>query len=223
MGRALAVQLASDYDEVLLGSREKQKAEKVVSELIDKGRGRDKEDLKEKLKPATNEEVARSSDIVFATLPAKHAVSEIRELVGQFRGDQILISTAAPTPKLGKDFLPSIGGEPPGSIARRIKEELLPRSVKVAAAFQTVPADTLLEEGRIDADVAVSCDDEETYGKVAKIVEKIDGLRPLYLGTLEVSGVLEGLTSVLLNVGEHNHIKSPTIKFNGTTEGKEEE
>jgi 8-hydroxy-5-deazaflavin:NADPH oxidoreductase len=220
LGQALAMHLAQDYDEVLLGSREKQKAEEAVKKLTTEKSGR--EYLKDKLKPKTNKEVVESSDIILATLPAKHAVQEVKELIGHFRGNQLLISTAAPTPKVGEDFLPMLGDQDnddgssssvTNSIAKQIKRELVLKSIEVGDAFQTVPAEALSKEERIEGDVPVSCDNKETYEKIAKVINNIEGLRPVYLGSLEVSGMLEGMTSVLLNVGAHNHIKNATIKF----------
>ncbi|MGI0091705.1 MAG: NAD(P)-binding domain-containing protein, partial [Nitrososphaerales archaeon] len=78
LGKALVIHLARNYDKVLLGSREKQKAEHTIKELQSNKAGR--EYLKDKLVPATNEEVAKKSDIIIATLPAKHAVQSIKEL-----------------------------------------------------------------------------------------------------------------------------------------------
>lgn len=217
LGQALAVHLASKYEKAFLGSREKSKAEKIVNELEVKMAGR--EYLKDKLVPATNEEVVENCDIIIATLPAKHAVQGVKEIAGHFRGNQLLISTVAPTPKVGEEYLPSLEGEKNGgngsanSITEQMKDATALHTIKVATAFQTVPANTLLKEEKVEADVPVTSDDKETYEQVANIVRQIEGLRPLYLGTLELANVAEGLTSVLLNVGTHNHLSSPTIKF----------
>jgi NADPH-dependent F420 reductase len=224
LGQALAVHLVGKYEKALLGSREKSKAEKVVNELEEKMAGR--EYLKDRLVPATNEEVAERCDIIIATLPAKHAVQGVKELAGHFRGNQLLISTVAPTPKVGEEYFPSLegrNGSSPVSITKQMKDATALHTIKVATAFQTVPANTLLKEEKVEADVPITSDDKETYEQVANIVRQIEGLRPLYLGTLELADVAEGLTSVLLNVGAHNHINSPTIKFfpsSSTKEGK---
>ena len=224
LGTALSVHLVNGFDAVLLGSREKQKAEATVKKIIGDSSSSSKEsspEVKDKLKPATNQEVAESADVLFATLPAKHAIDAIKELSGHFRGNQLLICTAAPTPKVGSEYLPTLGnndgGEGRDSITQSIKKIFALHSIEVAAAFQTVPAIALAGKEKFEAaDVPVSCDDPETYEKVAKIVRQIPGLRPLYVGNLELSGMVEGLTSILLDVGMHNHMKSPTIRFNAS-------
>ncbi len=226
LGKALALHLAKNYDKTLIGSREKSKAQSAVKELQSRMDGA----AKDKLVPATNKEVAEQCDIIIATLPAKHAVQGIKEVAGHFRGKQLLISTVAPTPKVGEEYLPSFskeenGGEDGGngaissstSITKQMKESLALHSISVGTAFQTVPANALYnkkkEENSFEADVPVTSDDAQTYELIAGVVRQVKGLRPLYLGTLELSGVAEGLTSVLLNVGKHNHLPSPTIKF----------
>lgn len=218
LGQALVVHLAGKYEKALLGSREKSKAEKVVDDLEEKMSGR--EYLKDRLVAATNQEVAENCDIIIATLPAKHAVQGVKELAGHFRGNQLLISTVAPTPKVGEEYLPSLEGKKENgssssskSITQQMKDATALHTIKVATAFQTVPAKTLLKEEKVEADVPITSDDKETYEQVANIVRQIEGLRPLYLGTLELADVAEGLTSVLLNVGSHNHLNSPTIRF----------
>ncbi|MGI0090928.1 MAG: hypothetical protein ACREBS_04395, partial [Nitrososphaerales archaeon] len=119
-------------------------------------------------------------------------------------------------------FLPSLGGKDENgsssfsgshSITQKMKGVMVLHSIKVATAFQTVPADALSKEERIDADVPITSEDKATYEKTAQIVKQVEGLRPVYLGSLELSSMAEGLTSVLLNIGMHNHLKSPTIKF----------
>jgi 8-hydroxy-5-deazaflavin:NADPH oxidoreductase len=226
LGQALAVRSAGNY-EVLLGSREKQKAEDVVIKIVStKSR---QEHLKDKLRPSTNRQVVESSDIILVTLPAKHALQEVKGLVGHFRGDQLLISTVAPTPKVGEDFIPTLEEEKKAdgehsssssssssaiSIAEQIKDELVLKSINVAAAFQTVPAKALMNQEKTEADIPVACDDKDTYDKTARLIRSIDGLRPLYLGSLQTSRTLESLTSILLNVASHNGIKDPVLKFN---------
>ena len=117
----------------------------------------------------------------------------------------------APVARVGKEFVSQI--EAGKSYSQQIAE-LVPKSVKVATAFQSVPAHILYEERAISSDVLVTCDEVETYQKVAEVISKIQGLRPLYLGTLNLSGEVERLTALVLNIAIKNRLKSPTPKFN---------
>ena len=208
LGTALAIHLAKHDDRSLLGSREKTKAEATIRDILsEKG---EKEHLKTHLVASDNNEVVRSCDFVIATVPHDKAIDTIKHLSDSFRGNQILISAVAPITKSGDEFIPDLAGS---SISEQIKQ-LVPKSVKVATAFQTVPANVLYKERAISSDVLVACDEPETYAAVAELVSRIEGLRPLYLGSLRLSRYIEYLTSMILNIGVKNKLKSPTPKFN---------
>ncbi|MHB8568053.1 MAG: NAD(P)-binding domain-containing protein [Nitrososphaerales archaeon] len=207
LGRALAIHLAKKYDIVYIGSRSLEKAEGAVKEIIsEKGDG---EHLTH-LKAATNEDTVRFSDTVIATIPYDNVIETIRQLIPSFKGNQVLISAAARVRKIGNEFYPAPDGP---SLSQQIRA-IIPASVILATAFQTVPANILYKEKPISADVFVACESSFDYEKVAAVVSAIEGIRPLYLGSLELAGEIERLTAVLLNIAIKNHLKSPTLKVN---------
>ena len=53
----------------------------------------------------------------------------------------------------------------------------------------------------------------DSYYKVAKLIEEIPKLIPIYSGFLSSSLMLESLTQFLLNIGKINKIKSPSLKI----------
>lgn len=209
LGSALAIHLARKYQSVLIGSRSLEKAENSVKEITDE-KNATRPELASKLKPARNETVARTADMIIATVPFENALETIKSLADSFRGNQILISAAASVVKSGSEFHPS---KDPLSLAQKIRE-VLPSTISVASAFQTVPANILYKEMPIRSDVLVACDDAATYSKVAEVVSSIEGLKPFYAGSLEQSSSIEGLTSMLLNVAIKNKLKSPTLQIN---------
>lgn len=208
LGTALAIHFAKNHERVIIGSREKTKAEAALREVISE---KDEQDhLRNHLFAAENKEVVRSSDIIIATVPHTTAVETIKLLAPSFRGDQVLISAVAPVSRVGEEFFPDLGGL---SISEQI-EQLLPKTIRLATAFQTIPANILYKERAISSDVLVACNEVETFYQVSELVSSIQGLRPLYLGSLKLSKYIEGLTAMILNVSIRNHLKSPTLKFN---------
>ncbi len=206
LGMALAVHLAKEHEEVLIGSRNKEKAESTIRDILrDKGEPRN---LKSHLISATNDFVVSSCENVILTVPYEAAIETIKGLSDRFNENHLLISTVATIQKSGRQFVPVTNV---GSISKVI-QGLLPKSVGVASAFQTIPAGILYREEKINADVLVACDEKSIFQQTAEIVSSIEGLRPLYAGSLEVSGVIEGLTALLLNVAANEHLKSPTLK-----------
>ena len=207
LGKALAIHLARKND-VLLGSRNLGKAQSTVETVRTE---KNHPYLEQRLRPTENLEVVRSCDILLLTVPHENALTTVDGLSSDFRGDQILISAVASVAKKGGEFVSE--EDPSGkSFAQKISE-IVPPSVKVAVAFQTVPAGILYKEREISADVLVSADDAGTYAAVSALVRDIEGLRPLYLGSLRLSGEIERLTALLLNVGKRNSLKNPTLRL----------
>jgi 8-hydroxy-5-deazaflavin:NADPH oxidoreductase len=207
LGTALSLQLSKKH-EVLLGSRSLEKARTAV-ELIRSEKG-PRDYLEQNLKPCENAQAVSQSEFVIVTVPHENAIETVKSLTNSFRENQILISTVAAVGKAGDEFVPDFRSGK--SFAESILE-IVPSTVKVAAAFQTVPAHILYMEREISADVLVTTNERETFEKVASLIRDIEGLRPLYLGTLRLSAEIERLTSLLLNVGKRNKLKSPTLKI----------
>jgi len=207
LGTALAIHLAKKH-EVLLGSRILEKARSTVETVRNE---KNHPYLLDRLKPCENIEVVERSDILLLTVPHENAFETVKNLADHFRGNQVLISTVAAVAKKGEEFV--VDQDSSGkSFAEKISETV-PPTVRVAAAFQTVPANILYKEKEISADVLVAVDKEATYDSVSDLVKDIDGLRPLYLGSLKLAGEIEGLTALLLNIAKRNKLKSPTLKF----------
>jgi 8-hydroxy-5-deazaflavin:NADPH oxidoreductase len=207
IGSALAVNLTKKNELVLIGSRSKEKAESAVLNILrDK---KDRMDLKERLQPVTNDIVVSTCETVVLTVPYSGAIQTITNLADKFTNDQFLISTVAAIEKSQNEFIPVRNVT---SISKTI-QKLVPNFVHVATAFQTIPGRILYNEQKIEADVLVCCNEQSTYLHTAKIVSSIDGLRPLYAGSLDLSMEVEGLTALLLNVAIHEHLKSPTFKI----------
>jgi len=210
LGTALAMHIARAYDVVYLGSRSREKAESAVRELIaEKLAGTSYESH---LIPTMNEEVVMKSDVIIATVPYESAIETIRALVPKFRGNQILISAAALVRKIveiGEFKGPTADSRP---LAIQIRE-VVPSSVKVAAGFQTVPANVLYKDRDNQTfDVLIASEDAETFSKVSAFVNSLKGLRALSIGSLGQAGEVEGLTSILLNIAIKNKLKSPTFR-----------
>ena len=207
LGAAIAIHLAQQF-EVILGSRSQEKAKATIEKILrEKGR---RDSLLNNLAAAENREVARTCDLVLLTVPQENAIETVMSLKDSFAGNQVLLSTVSTMKRIGREFISDIASK---SISEQVSE-ILPKSVKVATAFQTVPAHILYEERPISSDVLVACDSQETYESVGLVIRAINGLRPLYLGSLRLSSEIERLTALLLNIAIKNKLKSPTLKFN---------
>jgi NADPH-dependent F420 reductase len=208
LGTALAVHFAKESS-VLLGSRDVQKSKSVVEKILN-DKSYDQR-LRSNLTPSDNFTVVAECEIVILTVPAEVAIGTVEQLREGFRKDQILVSSVAPVEKTESGFVSRFDSR--GRCISQQISDVLPKTIRVATALQTVPAHILYEERPISADVLVSCNDLTTYRSVATLVTMLPGLRPLYLGTLDYSGEIERITALLLNVAKKNRLKSPTLKF----------
>jgi hypothetical protein len=98
-----------------------------------------------------------------------------------------------------------------GSAAMRAKSQL-PEGTRIVSAFHTICAAALQARDRVlKADVLICGDDAEAVDIVIGLTGEIKSLRPLNVGPLAASGLVESLTPMLLNVARKNKIKEAGI------------
>lgn len=91
-------------------------------------------------------------------------------------------------------------GVPQGSAAQAA-QEAVPDGVTVVGALHTVSASTLADLDRpLDEDVLLCGDRKGDKGRVARLVERVPGLRAVNAGPLEAARIIEQLTPLLISV-----------------------
>lgn len=208
LGEGLALRWAIAGHEIVIGSREAQKAIVAVEEY--------KKSLAEagitgcNISGSENTEAIKGADVVIISVPYKHVESTIKIIKPNLISNQIIISVVVPIEKEGKFFKYT----PPkdGSTAMQIKN-LLP-GIKVAAAFQNVSAKKLSDlEKKLDIDVLICGDNNEVFKVACSLVKDIPNLIPKLAGPIEVSAsAVEDNTPLLLNVAMLNKEKDLGIK-----------
>ena len=94
-----------------------------------------------------------------------------------------------------------------------ISEKLPPRS-RIVSAFHTISEVKLKNVGQsLDSDTFICGDDQTVVAKLTELVLEISGLRPIYLGPLELTYQAEILTPMLLNAAKRNKMKNPSVKL----------
>jgi hypothetical protein len=203
IGTGLALRWAKSH-EILIGSRKEEKAVESAGRVLEALQG------KGQVGGLDNGSAIQAADVVVLCVPYEHLISVTSDLLGSYSG-QIVISPVVPMVFKEKhfDFTPPAEG----SAAMQIKA-LLPEDLRIVSAFHTICAAALQDlERELNADVLVCGDDQEALELVAGLVGEIKSLRPLNAGPLTVSGMVESLTPMLLNVARHSKIKDPGIKI----------
>jgi NADPH-dependent F420 reductase len=78
---------------------------------------------------------------------------------------------------------------------------MAPDGVEVVSALHTVSAAVLADiDHELDEDVLVTGDRKEPKARVAELISRIPGLRPVNAGKLETARLVEGLTPLLISV-----------------------
>jgi len=85
--------------------------------------------------------------------------------------------------------------------AAEFAKTLVPKHVRIVAAFHTVAAEDLrrLEEP-LDSDALVMGDDAEAKQRVGSLIEAIPGMRWVDCGGLQMARIAETLTALLISV-----------------------
>lgn len=201
-GKGLAYRWAKAGYMVLIGSRSSERAVTAASEIMELLEG------SSSLVGTSNLEAAQLADIVVLTVPyAAHR--ETLESVKDMLKGKLLIDVTAPlgTPKTKFQMRAT------GSAAQEAKE-IVGEGVEVVAAFQNISHELLLTDEEVECDVLVTGTSKDARTEAIRLVEAA-GLTGWDAGPLENSVVIEGLTSVLININKQYGSTHAGIKITG--------
>ncbi len=195
-GRGLAVRLAAAGDDVVIGSRDADRARTVADALVsawpDRSLG---------VEGASNETAAGAELVVVAT-PWDSAIATVTALAGPLEG-KVVVSMANALARQGREFLALV--PPRGSVAASI-QAALPRSL-VSASFHHLPASEMEKlDTPVVADVLVCSDHPEASAATVALVDRIDGLRGIDAGGLDQAAPIEAFTAVLITVNIRHRV-----------------
>lgn len=180
-GRALATRLREAGYDVVIGSREAERAAAVAAELGCTG--------------AVNAEAVAGVDLVVLATNAEAALETARALRGAI-GTTPVLSVASELRFTPDGVLPS---PEPTSLAERIQAEL---DAPVAAGLHSLAASTLGAEQAPAEDALVCGSDAAAKALALELAERITAGRALDAGPLQSARALEGLTAVIVNLNK---------------------
>ncbi len=203
-GRGLVARWARAGHVVYLGSRSREKAERVVSGL------RDVIGSKPVVQAVTNEEAVARAEIVVLTFPYEAQAATLNELREAF-DNKIVVNVVNPMTfdEIGPKAVPV----PAGSAAEEC-QQLLP-GAHVVSAFNAVPARRLIRVTEpVGCDVPICSDDQDARHSVAHLASRMPGVLGIDCGPLRNSRYIENLTPVLLSINRRYGIHS-AIRIDG--------
>ena len=203
-GKGLAYRWILAGHRVIIGSRQLEKAQRAVDELIDfmgyKPEG---------LQGMENTNAAEACDIAVISVPYSAHKSTLETLRDALQG-KIVIDVVVPLvpPKVTKVQMP-----PAGSAAQEA-QAILGDTCRVVDAFQNISYERLMGNEDIDCDVLVCGKGKAAREVVIGLVEDA-GLKGWDAGPIENAVVIEGLTSVLIGLNVQYKVKAAGIRITG--------
>ena len=177
LGRRL---VAAGYD-VVIGSRDAERARAAAAELGAEG--------------ATNADAARAADLIVLATKAEATLGTAAELRVAI-GTTPVLSVAAELVFSADGVAPT---PEPTSIAARLQAML---DGPVVAGLHSLAARNLGADEAPDEDVLVCGDDADAKALVLELAERITTGRALDCGPLSGARTLEGLTAVIVNLNK---------------------
>jgi hypothetical protein len=202
-GKGLAYRWAKAGYRVLIGSRSSEKAVKAAAEIMLLSEGSCS------VVGTTNLDAAEQAEIVVLTVPYP-AHRETLESVKDALKGKLFIDVTVPLvpPKVSKVQMPAAGS------AAQEAREILGEDVEVVDAFQNISHELLLSDEDVECDVLVTGTSKKARTEALTLVAAA-GLTGWDAGPIENSVVVEGLTSVLININKQYGSTHAGIKIIG--------
>jgi NADPH-dependent F420 reductase len=207
LGFGLALRLGKAGVPVVIGSREQNRAEEAATRAA------------ERVQDATfegrqNEDAVSDAEIVILSVPFRSQSETLTNLKGTLKPEQLVVDATVPLAAAVSGKATRTLGVWQGSAAQQA-QEMVPEGVRVVSAFHSVSAALLTDlDHELDEDVLICGNRKQDKGKLAELVEKIDGLRPVDCGPLEMARIVEQLTPLIISINVRHKVRAG-IKITG--------
>jgi len=197
LGSALATRWADAGLDVIVGSRNPDRAQEAVATMSGG------------VVAMENREAAAAADIVVLTVPFASHTATI-ESIRQELADKLLVDTTVPLvpPRVAVVQLPAEGS------AAVLAQNLVGEGVRVTSAFHNVAATKLAQKGPVDGDVLVFGDKLKDRESTISLVDAA-GLVGVHGGALANSAAAEAMTSVLISINKRYKSAGSAMRITG--------
>jgi NADPH-dependent F420 reductase len=191
----------------VIGSRDRGRAEEAASraaEHLPEGTFEGRE----------NEEAVTEAEIVILSVPFRSQSETLTNLKLALTPEQLVVDATVPLAAAVSGKATRTLGVWQGSAAQQA-QEMVPDGVRVVSAFHSVSAALLTDlDHDLDEDVLICGDRKQDKGKLADLVQRIDGLRPVDCGPLEMARIVEQLTPLIISINVRHKVRAG-IKITG--------
>jgi NADPH-dependent F420 reductase len=178
---------------VAIGSREPRRAQHTVERaaaIVPEG----------SFSAHDNAGAVREAGTVILSVPFRNQAETLVNLSGALTAGQLLIDASVPLAAAVSGKATRMLGVWQGSAAEQA-QEMVPEGVRVVSGLHTVSAASLTDlEHPLHQDVLLCGDSRDDKRDAAKLLQRIDGMRCVDCGRLEMARITESLTALLIAV-----------------------
>ncbi len=210
LGTGLAFRWAGGGIKVVLGSRDPERAAGVADDVAGRAKG--------EVSGMSNADAVGTGEVVFLTVPFASQSETMAAIRDSLEPGQIVVDCTVP-------LATAVGGPPTQTVgvwqgsAAQQAQKLAPEGVTVVSALHTISAQGLADPDWVpDEDVLICGDRKADKARVAELISRINGLRPVNAGSLETSRFVEQLTPMLISINIRYKAHSG-IRITGLPEG----
>ena len=193
LGFGLALRLARTGVPIAIGSRDPDRALETVERagvLVPDG----------KFSGHDNAGAAGAAPTVILSVPFRNQSEILTNIASSLREGQLFIDATVPLAAAVSGKATRMLGVWQGSAAQQALE-MVPDGVRVVSALHTISAASLVDlDHPLDQDVLVCGDVRADKREAAGLINRIEGLRCVDCGRLEMSRTTEALTALLISV-----------------------
>jgi 8-hydroxy-5-deazaflavin:NADPH oxidoreductase len=201
LGFGLALRLGKAGVPIVIGSRDEQRAQEAAARAahaVPEASYSGKE----------NAEAVEGTEIVILSVPFRNQSETLTNLKHVLTPEQLLVDATVPLAAAVSGKATRTLGVWQGSAAQQA-QEMVPDGVRVVSAFHTVSAALLTDlDHELDEDVLLCGDRKEDKARLAALVDKIPGLRPVDCGPLEMARIVEQLTPLIISINVRNKVRA---------------
>ena len=211
MGKGFALRWCKKH-EVIIGSRDAERATTTASEYL--GSANDAYgNISGTILGKDNLSVAKESDVLVLSIPYENIDATCSQLLSEISDECVVISPIVPMTKTDVGF-ECVAIKENKAFSHQTVEKHMKDKTKLVSAFHVISEKKLVNPTlSLDYDIFVAGDDKNSVEVVNRLINEIDGLRPIYLGPGALAYLVEMSTPLLLNAMIRNKMKNPGIKI----------
>jgi NADPH-dependent F420 reductase len=193
LGFGLALRFGRAGIAVTIGSREESRATEAAERaraIVPEG----------EFSGLENAAAAAANEIVILSVPFRNQSETLTNIRAGMREGQLLLDASVPLAAALSGKATRMLGVWQGSAAQQA-QEMAATGVRVVSALHTVSAVLLVDLAReLDEDVLICGDERDDKERIGALIERIDGLRTVDCGRLEMARITESLTALLISI-----------------------